>query len=132
VPSPPVAVLAPDPDVANAVVTLLRDEGYDVALFRYDVATERQQALTWLAGHAPTCCIVDLPYPYRAGWARLLVLRVVLPDTAFIVLSDDPEPPAAARFGASALPIVGRPFELEVLLDTIASAVTVLSGRAVP
>jgi chemosensory pili system protein ChpA (sensor histidine kinase/response regulator) len=120
-----VLVVEDDPDLGDAIVTFLKEEGLDAKLAR-----DGDQAMRLLDQLNPSAMILDLMMPRRDGFSVLRELRAdgrignlpVIVVTAIFGLS---ERLYATELGAA--DYVTKPFELDELLERVRN---VLASRA--
>jgi DNA-binding response OmpR family regulator len=120
-----VLVVEDDPDLGDAIVTFLKEEGLDAKLAR-----DGDQAMRLLDQLNPSVMILDLMMPRRDGFSVLRELRAdgrignlpVIVVTAIFGLS---ERLYATELGAA--DYVTKPFELDELLERVRN---VLASRA--
>jgi chemosensory pili system protein ChpA (sensor histidine kinase/response regulator) len=120
-----VLVVEDDPDLGDAMVTFLKEEGLDAKLAR-----DGDQAMRLLDQLNPSAMILDLMMPRRDGFSVLRELRAdgrignlpVIVVTAIFGLS---ERLYATELGAA--DYVTKPFELDELLERLRN---VLASRA--
>ena len=118
-------VVEDDPDLGDAIVTFLKEEGLDAKLAR-----DGDQAMRLLDQLNPSVMILDLMMPRRDGFSVLRELRAdgrignlpVIVVTAIFGLS---ERLYATELGAA--DYVTKPFELDELLERVRN---VLASRA--
>jgi len=112
-----VLVVEDDPDLGDAIVTFLKEEGLDAKLAR-----DGDQAMRLLDQLHPSAMILDLMMPRRDGFSVLRELRAdgrignlpVIVVTAIFGLS---ERLYATELGAA--DYVTKPFELDELLERV-------------
>lgn len=110
-------VVEDDPDLGDAIVTFLKEEGLDAKLAR-----DGDQAMRLLDQLRPSAMILDLMMPRRDGFSVLRELRAdgrignlpVIVVTAIFGLS---ERLYATELGAA--DYVTKPFELDELLERV-------------
>ena len=120
-----VLVVEDDPDLGDAIVTFLKEEGLDAKLAR-----DGDQAMRLLDQLHPSAMILDLMMPRRDGFSVLRELRAdgrignlpVIVVTAIFGLS---ERLYATELGAA--DYVTKPFELDELLERVRN---VLASRS--
>ena len=113
-----ILVVEDDPDIRDALATVLESEGYDVMQ-----ASHGQEALGQLrASSSASLILLDLHMPVMNGWAfrteqlrdpRLAAIPVV------VVSADGMMPKRAAELGAAGY--VGKPIDFERLLALVAT-----------
>ena len=114
---PLILVVEDDPDLGDAIVTFLKDEGLDAKLAR-----DGDQAMRLVDQLAPAAMILDLMMPRRDGFSVLRELRAdgrigslpVIVVTAIFGLS---ERLYATELGAA--DYVTKPFELDELIERV-------------
>ena len=114
-----VLIIEDDETLTDALVDVLGSAGYTVT------STSVALGATSLVRRLrPDVILLDLGLPYRSG-ASLLVELKADPHTASIpvvVASGSPEALSAGR-RALATAVIGKPFELQALLDTVGAAI---------
>jgi two-component system, OmpR family, alkaline phosphatase synthesis response regulator PhoP len=114
---PLILVVEDDPDLGEAIVTFLKDEGLDAKLAR-----DGDQAMRLVDQLSPAAMILDLMMPRRDGFSVLRELRAdgriaslpVIVVTAIFGLS---ERLYATELGAA--DYVTKPFELDELIERV-------------
>ena len=114
-----ILVVEDDPDLGDAMVTFLKEEGLDAKLAR-----DGDQAMRMVDDFAPAVMVLDLMMPRRDGFSVLRELRAdgriaslpVIVVTAIFGLS---ERLYATELGA--VDYVTKPFELDELLARVRS-----------
>jgi DNA-binding response OmpR family regulator len=114
-----VLVVEDDPDLGEAIVTFLKEEGLDALLAR-----DGDQAMRLVDERSPAVMVLDLMMPRRDGFSVLRELRAdgrittlpVIVVTAIFGLS---ERLYATELGA--VDFVTKPFELDELLARVKS-----------
>jgi len=125
---PLVLVVEDDPDLGDAIVSYLKDEGLDAKLAR-----DGDQAMRLVDDLSPQAMILDLMMPRRDGFSVLRELRAdgritklpVIVVTAIFGLS---ERLYATELGAA--DYVTKPFALDELLDRVKAVMEPGSGAA--
>lgn len=110
-----VLVVDDDPDVREALSSILEDEGYRVAS-----AGNGREALDWLrAGRAPCIIILDLMMPIMNGWEFLQAIRsegghlASLPVCVVSAYAD--------RAPTDIVAVLRKPLEIDALLSVVAA-----------
>jgi CheY-like chemotaxis protein len=120
-----ILVVEDDPELQQYLRDLLESEGYGV-----DSAFNGQEAHSHLqAGHRPQAILLDLMMPVMNGYEFLAALRdpvtrspaQAFPIPIIIVSAAQDSLQTSARFG---LRLVRKPFDMDVLLDTIKDAIS--------
>lgn len=114
-----VLVVEDDPDLGDAMVTFLKEEGLEAKLAR-----DGDQAMRMVDDHSPAVMVLDLMMPRRDGFSVLRELRAdgrissipVIVVTAIFGLS---ERLYATELGA--VDYVTKPFELDELVSRVRS-----------
>lgn len=114
-----ILVVEDDPDLGDAMVTFLKEEGLDAKLAR-----DGDQAMRMVDDFAPAVMVLDLMMPRRDGFSVLRELRAdgrisslpVIVVTAIFGLS---ERLYATELGA--VDYITKPFELDELLTRVRS-----------
>lgn len=111
-----------DPDIQANLRDLLESEGYGV-----DSAFNGREALSFLRkGHRPTAILLDLMMPVMNGYQFLDVLRTeqagaVSESIPTVIVSAAPDTERTSAFFG--LPLVRKPFDVDVLLGVIRRAI---------
>ena len=114
-----ILIVEDDPDLGDAIITFLKEEGLDAKL-----AHDGDQAMRMVDDFAPAVMVLDLMMPRRDGFSVLRELRAdgrisslpVIVVTAIFGLS---ERLYATELGA--VDYVTKPFELDELLARVRS-----------
>ncbi|MBI3184863.1 MAG: response regulator [Myxococcales bacterium] len=116
---PVVLVVDDDQDILEALAEILEAEGFEIRRAR-----NGQEALERLFAPCPQLILLDLMMPVMDGWEFALRLRQRFDDSAIpiIVLSADRNVGAKAR-EIGAVGHLGKPFELNELLDLVRSSI---------
>ena len=112
---PRVLVVDDDPHIREVVLFALADEGYDVL-----AASDGRVGLTFAAEHAPDVVLLDYNMPGCDGRCLLEGYRALPgPRTPVVLVTAARDARRrAAEVGADAH--LGKPFELDALLDLVA------------
>lgn len=109
-------VVDDDPAVRDALSLLLRSKGYEVRTF-----ASGRAILDAFHDLEPGCVVLDVRMPETDGLAVQLELIHTRPDLAIILMTGDGDIPLAVRaLKAGAVDFIEKPFEPEVLLQSIA------------
>ena len=125
-----ILVVEDDPDLGEAMIAFLKDEGLDAKLAR-----DGDQAMRLVDDLKPAAMILDLMMPRRDGFSVLRELRAdgrianlpVIVVTAIFGLS---ERLYATELGAA--DYVTKPFELDELLERVRNVLASLNEQPVP
>lgn len=112
-----------DPDTADAVRTVLEEEGHQVR-----VALDGRKALAELAGWQPDVVILDLLLPALSGHALLRYLRDLPEYRQVPVLVMSGALPTLAKLDGPTS-VLAKPFELTQLIDLIGGLRATLASR---
>jgi len=115
-----VAIVDDDPSVCRALKRLVRSAGMDAATFG-----SGQEFLTFLedrSGELFACLVVDLQMPGMTGLELQAKLKSRRLPTIFITAHDEPGARAQA-LEAGAIAFLRKPFNDELLLQTLAKAI---------
>ncbi len=99
----------------ETVATMLRDEGYEVAL-----AADGEEAIILLSTYGPDLVLTDLSMPRLSGIGVLTRARLTAPATPVIIFTSDITPEVereAWRLGAR--DYIYKPFDINDLLERI-------------
>jgi len=112
-----ILVVEDDPDVRDALTTILETEGYHVVK-----ACDGQEALGQLRASTPSLILLDLYMPVMNGWAfRAEQLRdpKLASIPVVVVSADSMVAKRAADLGAAGY--VGKPIDFDRLLSLVAT-----------
>lgn len=111
-----VLVIEDDPVIAESLVSLLDEEGYQAPL-----AETLEAAQSFLAESEPACVLMDLHLPDGSTERLLTDLTKRGRAPRSILLSASPVAArVAGRFG---IPLVAKPFDVDILLAAIRSVI---------
>jgi two-component system chemotaxis response regulator CheY len=124
---PLVLVVDDDPDILDAICDILEAEGYRVSRARHGV-----EALAQIDAERPAVILLDLMMPVMDGvaFARALRERPADAKVPILVISADGNPQRAAAVGAQGY--LAKPFDIEVLLASVASMTSPRGGSPRP
>jgi CheY-like chemotaxis protein len=120
-------VVDDDPSVGDVVKRVLSREGFSITC-----ATDGREALEILQqGMLPSVLLVDLVMPMMGGWELIERLKRdhSLARIPVVVISAYPRVVAPAKLHNMNLPVVGKPFRIDELLDTIRSVAKMSCSR---
>ena len=108
---------------------LLDGDGYRTVAG--DAAAPVPELLRFFARHDPGVVIYDIPPPYAANWRRFAALRAAARPRPFVVTTTSPTGTEedAAQAGDPP-PVIGLPFDIEVLLTAVREATARLRQQA--
>ncbi len=113
-----ILVVEDDVDIRDALVGILRDEGYEVF-----GAANGQEALDYLNGRErqPALILLDLMMPVMNGWQFRAAQqqRAEIAEVPVVVISADGGVPQKAA-SLQAVGYLKKPVELDTLLDLVA------------
>ena len=121
-----VLIIEDDGTLKDALVDVLGSAGYTVTS-----ADAALGAAALVRRLCPDVILLDLGLPYRSGASLLAELKAD-PRTASIpvvIASGSPEALSTAR-RALAAAVIAKPFELQVLLDTVRAAIVPVKSLA--
>jgi two-component system capsular synthesis sensor histidine kinase RcsC len=116
--SPEIRVLLVDDDPAlrGVFAEALRTAGYQV-----EVTADGEEALVSLAGGAIDVLLTDLTMPGMDGWHLMAKAVDAHPMLRCIAITGDKAREHQQRAEAFGVPLLGKPFSLRTLLETVAS-----------
>src|SRR5688572_15009764 len=117
-----VAVINSSEDTVEVLRTLLEREGWEtVPAHVDDIKRGRTDFLQYLEVHDPQVIIWDVPPPYDHGWAFLQLVRSSRAMDGRVVIVTTTNKQALERFvgPTDAIEIFTKPYDVEVLIDTI-------------
>jgi CheY-like chemotaxis protein len=121
--NPLIAIFNTTPEVIEVLETLMEDEGFNVvSAIVSDFRLGRRDLIQYMKDHDPDIIIYDLPPPYanQLNFLKILQNTRVLQDKKFIFTTTNKaalEKEADGKLGA--IEIIGKPFDLNVLLDAV-------------
>lgn len=113
---PKVLVVDDDPDIRELLCAVLEDEGWETR-----PAANGKAALGVLEGWTPDLVLLDLMMPVMDGWTFALRMRERWRVPIVILSAANDIRAQALKVGAVA--VVPKPFDIDTLLPTLASAV---------
>jgi len=122
-----ILVVDDDPSVGDALKRFLEREGYSTVC-----ANDGREALEILQqGTLPSVLLVDLVMPMMSGWELIERLKRdhSLSRIPVVVISAYPRVVAPAKLRHINLPVVGKPFQMDDLMDTIRSVAKTSCSR---
>lgn len=122
---PVIAIVDDDRSVCSGVQRLLRSAGLDATAF-----TSGLEFLASLQTRVPDCVVLDLSMPIIDGLgvqAQLAGARMALP--IIFISATEPGEQCRQALAAGAFAFLQKPFEDQVLLDTIDAALREAPGR---
>jgi CheY-like chemotaxis protein len=128
VPSAPlIALIEPDEAVLALLAEVLDSEGLHSVCWPTDTVPTLDGLCAFLTEHAPAVALLDIPPPYAMNWqfTRLVLRR--LPELAVVVTTTDPAALANLPGNDGRVPILTKPFQLEMLLATVRRLTTTAS-----
>lgn len=115
-PASTILVVDDDEDVCALVATILAEEGYTVR-----TAANGAEALRELRDHgSPDLVLLDMKMPVMDGWEFARRYRLEWPASAPLIVLSAAENPAQRAREVAASGWLGKPFELDALLDVVA------------
>ncbi len=112
-----IVVADDEPGIRHLICDVLEEEGYAVQSF-----ADGLSALTAIRGEPPALAILDVAMPVMTGDETLRQLRAEGSAVPIIMMTAATNPQRLLLEGASA--VLGKPFDLEVLLQTILRLLT--------
>ncbi len=111
---PLVLIVEDDRALRGLLETLVRAEGYEVA-----VARDGVEGLLKVRLHAPTALLLDIMMPDAGGFRVLDELAQDEADTPVLVMTGMPDAAAACRERLGAANVFVKPFEVGALLSRL-------------
>jgi CheY-like chemotaxis protein len=120
-----VAVINTSEELAELLELVLREEGWTTARgYIVDFKRERQDLAAFLATHDPRVLVWDIAIPYVENWAYYQTAQQ-LPAAAgrrFILTTTNVLALEQLVGGTAATEIIGKPFDLQQLCDSVKQA----------
>jgi DNA-binding NtrC family response regulator len=127
---PLIAVVNSSRDVVETIADILRNEGgYRAATFVSRVTVGVDDAIRFLRDVDPAICVYAVAFPYGRSWDRFQEIRQRLPELPFVLTTANVEALELFAGPTNAIELIGKPFDLQDLLDAVARA---LDRVAVP
>lgn len=118
-----ILVVDDDAGIRKMIGMVLESEGFSVA-----TAADGHEALDRIAENRPALVLLDLQMPVMSGWETLSHLRNAGADLPVVFMTAGYRAKAEAeRCGADGY--VGKPFDLDTLLEVVERLVSPLSQR---
>jgi len=124
--TPVVAVFNSSADVVQMLRTALEEDGYTTATAHVTEIKQGQQDLVdFFERYDPQVVIYDVSLPYAENWTFFKLIR----DTqaahgrTFIITTPNKHALQEAVGEADVLELVGKPYDLQTILDRVAAAV---------
>lgn len=120
----PVVVVDDDPSVRDALLLLLRIDGFEAAAFG-----DGESFFDSLANSTPSCVILDLQLPGRSGLAvlkQLADMRFAPP--VFVISGQSDIPMAVEAMKLGAIDFLEKPFSAGAMIDRVRDAVRIYCG----
>lgn len=111
--NPPVAIIAGHPDLRSSIAMLLTVSGMEARMYR----TAKEFMTTRFQQHH--CVIASCPVPDVPDHRLCAALLLQRPPVPVILLTDFPDTSGLGAIDGEAVRILSRPFQGDVLLDTI-------------
>ena len=119
---PKIALINSSEDTVEMLRTLLEREGWETVQGHVDdIKRGRTDFLKYLESHDPQVLLWDVPPPYDQNWAFLQLVRSSRAMAGRVVIVTTTNKQALERFvgPTDALEIFTKPYDVEVLIDTI-------------
>jgi FixJ family two-component response regulator len=120
----PVVVVDDDPSVRDALLLLLRIDGFEAAAFG-----DGESFFESLTSSTPSCVILDLQLPGRSGLAvlkQLADMRFAPP--VFVISGQSDIPMAVEAMKLGAIDFLEKPFSAGAMIDRVRDAVRTYCG----
>jgi DNA-binding NtrC family response regulator len=127
-----IAILNTSQDTIDLLHTLLNDEGFEtIAEYVTEFREGRKDFATFFHTYRPAAIVYDIAIPYEANWqffnehVRGLQL---LPAASFVVTTTNKTVLDTLVGPTDALELIGKPFDLEELVQAVRRAVEQSGG----
>jgi DNA-binding response OmpR family regulator len=131
--SPVVAVFNSSADVVQLLRTALEGEGYTTATAHVtEIKQGHQDVVDFFERYDPQVVIYDISLPYAENWTFFKLIRdtQAAQGRRFIVTTPNKQALQAAIGESEALELVGKPYDLQTILDRVAAAVRAAAADA--
>ena len=120
----PVVVVDDDPSVCDALLLLLRIDGFEAASFG-----DGESFFESLTSSTPSCVILDLQLPGRSGLAVLKQLSDMhFAPPVFVISGQSDIPMAVEAMKLGAIDFLEKPFSAAAMIDRVREAVRTYCG----
>ena len=120
----PVVVVDDDPSVCDALLLLLRIDGFEAASFG-----DGESFFESLTSSTPSCVILDLQLPGRSGLAVLKQLSDMhFAPPVFVISGQSDIPMAVEAMKLGAIDFLEKPFSAAAIIDRVREAVRTYCG----
>jgi DNA-binding response OmpR family regulator len=120
-----VAVINTSEEIAQALEWALQDEGWTTArAFTLDFKAGRQDLAAFLRQHDPRAIVWDIAIPYEENWAFCQQAQQ-LPETQglpFVLTATNQAALEGLVGPTNTLEIIGKPFDLQRMIDAVRRA----------
>lgn len=120
---PLVAIINNTSDTIELLQSVLNDEGLDtVADYVAEYRKGRKDITAFLSERRPQAVIFDITIPYIQNWKffkEQVVGSHILPQSAFVITTTNKQVLEMLVGPTDAIEIVGKPFDLEVILQAV-------------
>jgi len=123
--APVVAVINSSTDVVQLLRTALEEEGYTTATAHVtEIKQGQQDVVDFFERYDPRVVIYDVSLPYAENWTFFKLIRdtQAAQGREFIVTTPNKRALEEAIGGAEAVELVGKPYDLQTILDRVATA----------
>ena len=120
----PVVIVDDDPLVRDALLLLLRIDGFEAKAFG-----EGESFFEWLQSSTPCCVILDLQLPGRSGLVVLKQLADIrFAPPVFVISGQSDIAMAVEAMKLGAVDFLEKPFSADVMIDRVRGAVLTYRG----
>jgi CheY-like chemotaxis protein len=125
-PAPRIAIVNSNQAILETVTLLLEEEGYHaIPVLAQTFSTEEEGFSQFMAEHTPQVVLWDIGPPYDVNWQRFQQIKSLpqMQECPYILTTTDIKRLEEITGAAGeALEIVGKPFDLEKMLNAIEKA----------